>query len=349
MSSLLERDPYTRIGASSWSSFTEHPFFSALDFRLLENKRCSPVFQPSQDKSNFDAVYELEELLLEQAPLEGRARKAAKKQHQQQQQQHSGLPPLSDPSELRRSKKELKRRARSDEEDKEEEILEMINQYFEPYDYTKYFSFNIDVDIRHENNPQSLATLTNEIRRLSLVDAATPGSTPPARSYIPDTPSQRSTGHDSSRSIPPMPPIPDSYLSGSSPSPTSDTDYAYPRYPTPPPQQPPHPSPSSPQSSYPLTIRPPDAVARIIGREKKKSNANSPTSSYSPTSGGGTYMQPPPTSHPTSPPKDSKAGIMLWGKRDKDTRSAEKWESGVIGRERARVIIDVGGKRCYQT
>ena len=143
MSGLLERDPYSRIGASSWSSFTEHPFFSALDFRLLENKRCSPVFQPSQDKSNFDAVYELEELLLEQAPLEGRARKAAKKQHQQ----HSGHPPVSDGSDLRRSKKELKRRGRSDEEDKEEEILEMINQFFEPYDYTRYLSFNNSVDV----------------------------------------------------------------------------------------------------------------------------------------------------------------------------------------------------------
>ena len=343
MSGLLERDPYSRIGASSWSSLADHPFFGPLDFRLLEIKSCSPVFQPSQDKSNFDAVYELEELLLEQAPLEGRARKAAKKQHQQ----HSGHPPVSDGSDLRRSKKELKRKGRSDEEDKEEEILEMINQFFEPYDYTRYFSFLIETDIRHENNPQSLATLTSEIRRLSTTNAVSPGSTPPAASHPPDTvSSQRSTGHESSRSIPPMPPIPNSHRSGTSPSPNSDSDRGYPRYPSPPPQQSTYPLSSSSQPSYPLAIRPPPAVARLAGKEKKRSNSSSPTSSS--PSGGGSFL-PPPTSHPTSPPKDLKVGIMSWGKKDKDTRSAEKWESGVIGRERARVIIDVGGKRWYPT
>jgi serine/threonine kinase 32 len=138
MINLLERDPNTRIGASSWSSFTDHPFFAPLDFRLLENKRLPPVFRPSQEKSNFDAVYELEELLLEQAPLEGRARKAAKKQHQQIQQLQS---PMKDGTDIRRSKKDWGRRkgkGTHDEEDKEEEILEMLNQFFEPYDYTRY-------------------------------------------------------------------------------------------------------------------------------------------------------------------------------------------------------------------
>jgi serine/threonine kinase 32 len=129
---LLERDPHTRLGASSWSSLTDHPFFAPLDFRLLELKRCPPIFHPSQEKSNFDAVYELEELLLEQAPLEGRARKAAKKQQQMQ-----AATPIREGTEVRRSKKE-RRKGRSDEEDKEEEILEMINQFFEPYDYTRY-------------------------------------------------------------------------------------------------------------------------------------------------------------------------------------------------------------------
>jgi hypothetical protein len=39
---------------------------------------------------------------------------------------------------------------------------------------------------------------------------------------------------------------------------------------------------------------------------------------------------------------------MSWGKKDKDARSSEKWESGVIGRERARVVIDRGhGKKRY--
>lgn len=139
MLNLLERDPNIRIGASSWSSFTEHPFFAPLDFRLLENKRCTPVFRPSQEKSNFDAVYELEELLLEQAPLEGRARKAAKKQHQQIHQINTGASPVKDGTDIRRSKIPRRRKGNADDEaDKEDEILEMLNQFFEPYDYTRY-------------------------------------------------------------------------------------------------------------------------------------------------------------------------------------------------------------------
>ena len=130
MSGLLERDPNIRIGASSWSSFTDHPFFRPLDFPLLENKRCPPVFHPPQEKSNFDAVYELEELLLEQAPLEGRARKAAKKQQ-------NANAPAREGTDVRRSKRERRKKG-GDEEDKEEEILKMIDQFFEPYDYTRF-------------------------------------------------------------------------------------------------------------------------------------------------------------------------------------------------------------------
>jgi serine/threonine kinase 32 len=140
MSNLLDRDHHTRIGASSWSSFTDHPFFQDLDFQLLENKRIPPIFRPSQEKSNFDAVYELEELLLEQAPLEGRARKAAKKHHPHAQQQR-GQSPAKDGADALRSKKDpLRKRTRGNmsDEDREEEILEMLNQFFEPYDYTRY-------------------------------------------------------------------------------------------------------------------------------------------------------------------------------------------------------------------
>jgi serine/threonine kinase 32 len=129
MSGLLERDPHTRIGSDSFSSFTDHPFFAPLNFRLLENKLCSPVFRPAQDKSNFDAVYELEELLLEQAPLEGRMRKSTRPKR-------AGSPGL-DENDPKRSRKE-RRKGKAYEEDREDEILDMINQFFEPFDYTRY-------------------------------------------------------------------------------------------------------------------------------------------------------------------------------------------------------------------
>jgi hypothetical protein len=177
--------------------------------------------------------------------------------------------------------------------------------------------------IRHEGNPEALASLQRDIRHLSIADQGTPGSTPPAGSFA-ETPNSRpSTGHESSSSIPPIPPIPSSYRSDVSGSPTSDSErtFTYPnRYPTPPPTSSPH--------SYPSSIRPPPAVARLAGKEKKKDNAlPAPIS--------------PPTSHPS--PLKEKASMLSWAKKD---TKVDKWESGVIGRERARIVVD-GNKRCY--
>src|SRR5579859_5505325 len=81
--------------------------------------------------------------------------------------------------------------------------------------------------VRHQGNPQSLATLTSEIRRLSVTGTVTPGTTPPAGSYGPESCSRTSTGHESSQSVPPCPPIPPSYRSEQSSSPNSELD-AYP-------------------------------------------------------------------------------------------------------------------------
>ena len=75
MSSLLEKNKKQRIGAAGFETFTDNPFFRAIDFTKLENKEIEPIFKPSSDKTNFDATYDLEELLLEEAPLEARARR----------------------------------------------------------------------------------------------------------------------------------------------------------------------------------------------------------------------------------------------------------------------------------
>ena len=75
ISSFLEEDPAKRIGSASFYSFTDNPFFRPIDFEALERKEIEPVFVPSSEKTNFDATYDLEELLLEEAPLEARARR----------------------------------------------------------------------------------------------------------------------------------------------------------------------------------------------------------------------------------------------------------------------------------
>ncbi len=110
ISSLLEKDKTRRIGAASWESFTDNPFFRELDFEMLERKEVEPIFCPSSEKTNFDATYDLEELLLEEAPLEARARK-------------------------QKPRAELRDDA-TQQEIRTEELHKMIEQYFEPFNYT---------------------------------------------------------------------------------------------------------------------------------------------------------------------------------------------------------------------
>ena len=69
-----------------------------------------PVFVPSSEKTNFDATYDLEELLLEEAPLEARARR-------------------------QRPREQLKDDA-TEKQIREDELHRMIETMFEPFDYT---------------------------------------------------------------------------------------------------------------------------------------------------------------------------------------------------------------------
>ncbi|KAJ5129454.1 uncharacterized protein N7515_005493 [Penicillium bovifimosum] len=69
-----------------------------------------PVFRPSSDKTNFDATYDLEELLLEEAPLEARARR-------------------------QKPRAELREDATA-KEIRDDELHRLIETMFEPFDYT---------------------------------------------------------------------------------------------------------------------------------------------------------------------------------------------------------------------
>lgn len=94
----------------TWESFTKNDFFSCIDFGALERKEIDPVFVPSAEKTNFDATYDLEELLLEEAPLEARARR-------------------------QKPRDRLKDDA-TDKEIREDELYRMIETDFKPFDYT---------------------------------------------------------------------------------------------------------------------------------------------------------------------------------------------------------------------
>lgn len=110
MQSLLEKDTRKRIGATGFDTYTGHAFFRPIDFEALEKKQIRPVFVPSSEKTNFDATYDLEELLLEEAPLEARARR-------------------------QKPRVQLKDDA-TDKEIRTDELHRMIETLFEPFDYT---------------------------------------------------------------------------------------------------------------------------------------------------------------------------------------------------------------------
>ena len=110
IASCLEKDRRKRIGAIGFDTFTDHSFFRRLDFDALERKLIPPVFVPSSEKTNFDATYDLEELLLEEAPLEARARR-------------------------QKPRMQLKEDA-TDKEIRADELHRMIETLFEPFDYT---------------------------------------------------------------------------------------------------------------------------------------------------------------------------------------------------------------------
>jgi serine/threonine kinase 32 len=110
LAALMEKDRSKRIGAAGFEKFTHHPFFARIDFDALEQKLIDPIFVPSSEKTNFDATYDLEELLLEEAPLEARARR-------------------------QKPRAELKEDATA-KEIREDELHRIIETMFEPFDYT---------------------------------------------------------------------------------------------------------------------------------------------------------------------------------------------------------------------
>ncbi|CAO3598783.1 unnamed protein product [Absidia cylindrospora] len=68
---LLTKSPHRRYGCGSNGIYKlkNHPWFQGIDWQAMVQKTAIPPFRPNTDESNFDAVHELEELLLEEVPL----------------------------------------------------------------------------------------------------------------------------------------------------------------------------------------------------------------------------------------------------------------------------------------
>ncbi|KAI6083606.1 kinase-like protein [Hypoxylon rubiginosum] len=140
--SALNPNPDQRLG-STWQSFINEPFFQVLDFEALERKEIEPVFIPSADKTNFDATYDLEELLLEEAPLEARAR--------------------------RQKPREKLKEGATDKEIKENELYEVIERKFESFDYTVE-KVKQELQKRQNNNNPNTGPTNEEPQAISTDD-----------------------------------------------------------------------------------------------------------------------------------------------------------------------------------
>ncbi|KNC96698.1 AGC/YANK protein kinase [Spizellomyces punctatus DAOM BR117] len=92
---LLERDVSKRIGCGRMGveEIQAHPWFRGIDWDAVERMKYPPPFVPDRDKANFDATYDLEELLLEDNPLTYRPRKKKQQPKQSPDKTHSA--PLS--------------------------------------------------------------------------------------------------------------------------------------------------------------------------------------------------------------------------------------------------------------
>lgn len=193
ISSALEEDPAKRMGSASFLSFTDNPFFRDIDFEALERKEIEPVFVPSSEKTNFDATYDLEELLLEEAPLEARARR-------------------------QKPREQLKDDA-TEKEIREDELYRMIENMFLPFDYTTaaYDRYAGAMDPNSPNPPtdwtqpppmhqQPETTPTKAIptrstsrrRKNSKSQPSSPSGSPPMPSHPPPLPNGQQVSQSSS-------------------------------------------------------------------------------------------------------------------------------------------------------
>ncbi|KAJ3125138.1 hypothetical protein HK098_000569 [Nowakowskiella sp. JEL0407] len=77
---FLTRNKTQRLGCGPGriEDLKSHPWFAGWDWDLTEKKMMSPIFVPSSEKANFDATYDLEELLLEDNPLSYKSKKKKK-------------------------------------------------------------------------------------------------------------------------------------------------------------------------------------------------------------------------------------------------------------------------------
>ncbi|BAE57107.1 unnamed protein product [Aspergillus oryzae RIB40] len=306
MGALLEKDRSKRIGASSWESFISHIFFAEIDFVALEHKEIPPVFRPSSDKTNFDATYDLEELLLEEAPLEARARR-------------------------QKPRAELREDATA-KEIREDELHRLIETMFEPFDYTT---------VTFQGNPEDCLPPAGSTHSRQYSQTDSSRNSPPLRNNDgsvsrltqPETPSPLGETVDHQDSIPNQ--APTSPTSHPQPPPSPAPQFHRPFHPQPNPAAnhlPPansNPAPGRPKGATRKTSK--GGGVQMVLEEAGSWSELADQSSTLPAEGydAGSIKG-----------KSSNSGMLAFLSRKKGRdRSPKPQEPGVLGKEGARQII----------
>ncbi|PKY03020.1 ribosomal protein S6 kinase [Aspergillus campestris IBT 28561] len=318
MGALMEKDRSRRIGAVSFESFTSHPFFAELDFEALERKEIPSVFTPSSDKTNFDATYDLEELLLEEAPLEARARR-------------------------QKPRAELREDATA-KEIREDELHRLIETMFEPFDYTlASYKTNAAEAIASATNPEDCLPNASSTPAPAPGPGPNPGPGHSRRCSQPDisrnSPSPQndgSTGRFNTTNRAPSP-----LCEGGDIPPAPLPKDNFPAHPT---SQPPPPPPSAP--SFHRPFNPPPPAQRPRGPARKPSKAGGvqmvleETGSWSELADHSSTLPAEGYDANDAKGKGSNSGMLSFLSRKKGRdRSPKPQEPGVLGKEGARQII----------
>ncbi|KAJ6188653.1 hypothetical protein N7519_003561 [Penicillium mononematosum] len=313
LGALMQKDRSQRIGAIGFESYTSHMFFAEIDFDALERKQIPPVFRPSSDKTNFDATYDLEELLLEEAPLEARARR-------------------------QKPRAELRDDATA-KEIRDDELHRLIETMFEPFDYTlTSYQGNAAEAIAAVSNPEEclpIATTTQgntttpanptvHVRQFSQPD---PKNTSPIQadgSYYRAPPSENMTTVSET-------PDPNEPATGQPSSPSSRMS---PSPPPPPSFQPP----PAPSFHRPL---PPNNRHRGATRQMSKSGGVQMVLNEAGSWSELAHNSTPADGMDSGDDKSKQANGMLsfFSRKKGRDRSPKPTEPGVLGKEGARQII----------
>lgn len=302
MAALMDRDRSKRIGAVSFESLTSFPFFADIDFAALERKEVPPVFKPSSDKTNFDATYDLEELLLEEAPLEARARR-------------------------QKPRAELREDATA-KEIREDELHRLIETLFEPFDYTTVsFRGNAAEAIAASKNPEDcLPPAFTHSRKMSHPDSSR--GSPPLRN---DGSVSRLNQPEAITTVgetleEPPEPVPNRRPASPSPSSAPSFHRPFPPHPQQPP--PPQPQPQRPRGATRKTSK--SGGVQMVLDETGSWSELADQSSTIPADGLDT----------AGGKGKGNSGMLSFLSRKKGRdRSPKPQEPGVLGKEGARQII----------